>query len=192
MARSSRRRSSTRRKMQLDWVVNDDTYSNSPVSVGNGGIIAVPLVYPRFVLQEATVWNSPGAYAFPDAGRQFVKAVRGHFALVPGTWAAGSTFRCIARITKKPMDLATGDAVADALYSLDNAAFANERYAWQEFYSEQFAMGGSAEVKRVKATVNQWLEPDEGLYIIFHNFSGITQTLNMQMFLRSLVGAEGP
>lgn len=177
--------------MVMDWVVNDDTYSITPVAVPNGDIVALPLVYPRHVLQEATTWNSPGGYAFPDAGRQFVKAVRGQVVVIPGTWAVGSSFRMMMRIVKKPMDFTTGEAVADALYDLYAAAFANERFCWQHLKNEFYNLGNAWEVMTVRATVNQWLEPDEGLYFIAHNQSGITQTLVLNTFLRTLVSAEG-
>lgn len=190
--RSSSRSSSRRKKMVLDWVVNDDTYSTSNITIGNTQTAALPLVYPRYVLQEVTAWNSPGSYAFPDAGRQFVKAVRGVVVTLPSSWAVGSTFRMMMRIVKKPMDFITGEAIVDSTYSLFNAGHANERFVWQHLKNEYYNFGNAWEHTRIHATVNQWLEPEEGLYLIMENQSGFTQNLVNTVFCRSLVGSEAP
>lgn len=194
MARSSRRssRSSPRKKRaRLDWVVNEDCYG-STLAVANGGLFALPLVYPKgWMTYDASFGPTIPAYAFPDAKRQKCVAVVGDILYNPSTWAAGSVVRMIYRIVKKPMDFNTGDAIADAVYSLFDSAFANERFSWQVVQYDTFVLGATQREKvHVRATVNTTLEPDEGLYLMIENQSGTSQTINHQFFLRSLLVAD--
>jgi len=178
--------------MKLDWVVNEDTYGvNSANNVPSGTIVAQPLTYPRFLVAEAitaaplTRWGS----AFPEGEKQFVRAVRGHITYSPDGWALGSNMNMLLRITKKPMDLATGAAVVDPLYNLFDESFANERFSWQHHIYD-VAIGGLEKrtIVNVHCTVNQWLEPDEAMFVVMDNI-GNTR-IDTVCFLRTLMRAD--
>jgi len=193
MARGRRQssRGARKKRPRLDWVVNQDCYG-STLGIANGGLFALPLVYPRGVLEYQASWATLPAVAYPDAGRQRVNAVVGDILYSPSTWAAGSVVRMIYRIVKKPMDFTTGDAIADALYDLFDPQYANERFVWQNVTYDTFLLGATQREKiHVRATVNQTLEPDEGLYLMINNQSGTSQTINHQFYLRSLVTVPG-
>lgn len=180
--------------MRLDWVVNEDSYgSDSIIAVPNANIAAVPLTYPRFMVAQLLLGpglNRTGA-AFPEGEKQFVKAVVGQVSMAQSFWNAGSSIDLMMRITKKPMDTATAGAITDAGYSLNDYTFANERFAWQRRYFDTFTAGTAvASNFTVRATVNQWLEPDEALYFMFENQSGTGQTLQFRMYLRTLMKAD--
>lgn len=191
MARSAKK--GRFKRQSVDWVVNDSTYGGA-VSVANAGLVALPLTIPQMQQDIATMGIGGGGpttsfgwnYPEPNA-RLRVKAVMGHFAMLPSVWAAGSSFTWLARIVKKPMDLATGAAIADALYSLAASEYANERFSWQRYARQRWDMGSAGETVTVKANVNTSLEPDEALWFIFENISGITQTITVTTFLRTLV-----
>lgn len=183
--------------MKYDWVVNEETYDRSPTNIGGAGIpFAFPLTFPK-MQQQMPIWGLGGANiggsAFPtDGDRQFVKAVSGHLFWSPSGWAAGNGFTVWYRIVKKPMDLNTGDAIVDALYDLQDADFANERFSWQYVHNEAFNTGSNYQGNlRVKATVNQWLEPDEALYLIAQCQGVGGVTCNLFRFLRTLMGVPG-
>lgn len=179
-------------RKRLDWVVNEDCYGSS-LAAQPASIFAVPLVYPKaWMTYDSTFGPTIPGYAFPDAGRQKVVAVVGDILYNPGTWAAGSVVRMIYRIVKKPMDFNTGDAIADATYTLFDSAYANERFVWQNVTYDTFVLGATQRERiHVRAKVNQWLEPDEGLYLMVDNESGVSQTINHQFFLRSLLEVNG-
>jgi len=194
MARSRKRGSGrSRPKMKYDWVVNEETYNAAQVPLA-GALVpnAFPLTFPK-MQQAMPIWGLGGANiggnAFPtDGDRQYVKAVSGYVYWRPSAWIAGNSMTLFLRIVKKPMDLNTGDAIVDALYDLNTADFANERFAWQFVHDEAFNTGSNFRGNlRVQATVNQWLEPDEGLYLIAAANSG-SMTINLVMFLRTLMG----
>lgn len=178
--------------MKLDWVVNEDTYGRNAAIVVNGGnAAAAPLTYPRFVNQVNI--NLGGVLrlggAFPDGEKQFVKAVVGTIHWQPSVWAAGTILDFTLRITKKPFDAITGGAIVDAAYDLQDEAFANERFAWQFRERDNFIAGTeTSKGCRVRATVNQWLEPDEALYLFYQN--DITSNITFFPMLRTLMKAE--
>lgn len=193
MAKARMRRRSGGRGGRLDWVVNEDTYGvGAIIAVAPGDLAAAPLTYPQFATQavittaSAIRWRS----AYPEGEKQFVKAVRGHIFMNVSTWAAGSIIDTTLRIVKKPFDTASGAAIAEASYDLQIAEYANERFAWQEAYYDSFTGGAPFKtVFRVKATVNQWLEPDEALFLMFQNDSSSTNTLSYRPILRTLMRA---
>jgi len=194
MARSAKRQGGAKSRMKLDWVVNEDTYGTlSANNIPNGTISAFPLTYPRSVVNESITQAPLTRYgsAFPEGEKQFVRAVVGWVEWSPGTWAAGSVIRMIMRITKKPMDIATGAAITDAGYSLGADNFANERFAWQRGVNDSFVAGTETRsLMTVNAKVNQWLEPDEALYFMWQNLSGVTQTVASRLYLRTLMRAD--
>ena len=178
--------------MKLDWVVNEDTYGPSGnFTLPNTTIAAAPLTIPRRqILQADALGAPPGPWtgaAFPEGEKQFVKAVRGHVLLTPPTFALGNVVTIGMRIQKFKMDLASGGAILDASYSILNITsfhFANERWPWQEIYR---TVDNDIAGFRVKATVNQWLEPDEALYFLIENQSNFTATLVFTPYLRTLM-----
>jgi len=180
--------------MQLDWVCNEDTYGLLAVSsVPNGTISMFPLTYPRFVVNELITGAALGRLgsAFPEGEKQYVKAVRGHIGLAMSSWAAGNSMNLFFRIVKKTMDTGTGGAITDGAYALDDVAFANERFAWQDYIFDTFTAGTATKsMVRVKATVNQWLEPDEALYLAVQNESGASNSVQVRLLLRTLMKAE--
>lgn len=198
MARSKGRgRRASARRMKYDWVCNEETYARTFRALPPGvAPAAFPLTFPK-MQQAMPIWGLGGAdiggNAFPtDGDRQFVKAVSGHIYWRPSGWAAGNNMTVWFRIVKKPMDLNTGDAIADALYDLTSADFANERFAWQYAHDEAFNTGSNfAGNLRVKATVNQWLEPDEALYFIGAYAAAGGITVSVAMLLRTLMGIPG-
>lgn len=180
--------------MDLDWVVNEDTYGpDGVIGLPPSTIAAAPLTYPRRMVEQL-LWG-PGAArdgaAFPEGEKQFVKAVVGFIQVTPPTFAVGNVLRLYFRITKKPMDTQTAGAITDGAYTIGQAgaySFANERFAWQ-----RGLIGVDNDILQVpvKATVNQWLEPDEALFIFYeNNSSGLTGTITMTPFLRTLMKAE--
>lgn len=193
MARSSKRSKGGGRqksRMKYDWVVNDSTYGNVSI-VANAGVAAFPLTYPQMQLvADINTGGAVGGYAYPETRqKQFVKAVSGWMTYEPSSWVAGVRSHWLARIVKKPMDYTTGDAIADALYSLFSAVYANERFAWQHCQFEPFNTGSNfANLVRVRATVNQWLEPDEALYMVFESDNLGVSNNTIQFYLRTLMG----
>jgi len=95
------------------------------------------------------------------------------------------------RIIKAPMDTGTGAMIADPLYNLDDDQFANERFPWQEVVFDTFTAGtATRSLIRVKATVNQWLEPNEALFFLTQNNSGGSNTMQIRPWLRTLMRAD--
>lgn len=185
--------------MRLDWVVNEDTYgilATNTVPVNT--IAAVPLTYPRFMFDE--LMGGPGISrrggAFPDGKKQFCKAVVGHVCLSTPTWAIGSTLVWHFRIVKKPMDFLTAAAITDPAYSIADDIFANERFVWQEIMYDSFTFGQPIRTTlRVRASVNQWLEPDEALWFVIDLATGAapfvnTARLDYRPYLRTLMKAD--
>lgn len=177
--------------MSLDWVVNEDTYGRDAViSVPSGTRAAAPLTYAPFLWQTemyaAAIVRTRAA--FPEGEKQFVKAVVGHVGMATSTWAAGNAILAGLRIVKKPQDFASAAAITDAGYDPLDWAYSNERFAWQEVLHDTFTAGtATRSIVRVRATVNQWLEPDEALYLVYSNESG--QTLLFRPYLRTLMRA---
>lgn len=180
--------------MSLDWVVNEDTYgTDATIALGPGTIAAAPLTYPRRMVEQL-LWG-PGltrdGAAFPEGEKQFVKAVVGWIWVTPPTFAVGNVLRLAWRITKKPMDTQTGGAITDAAYTIiqsGSSSFANERFAWQ---NGLIGVDNDILMVRVRATVNQWLEPDEALFIFYeNNSSGLTGAISQTPYLRTLMKAE--
>jgi len=183
--------------MKLDWVVNEDTYGReATVTVPNGNTAAAPLTYAPFLWQTemfaAAIVRTRAA--FPEGEKQFVKAVVGHIGVNTSTWAVGNRFECMLRIVKKPMDFATAGAIVDTGYDPCDWVYSNERFAWQRYLYAFFTAGSGAAqslVVPVRATVNQWLEPDEGLYLVYANTGSNTNvSLTFHPFLRTLMRAE--
>lgn len=179
--------------MLLDWVVNEDTYgSQAVITVAAGGIAAAPLTYPQTFRIETIDQggNLRAGAAFPEGSRQFVKAVVGQITWNISVWAAGSTLDCIFRIVKKPFDAITGAAITDAIYALNDDRFANERFAWQRVIHDTFTAGTAfGTTCHVKATVNQWLEPDEALFLIYENLN-VSGSIVFVPYLRTLMKAD--
>jgi len=179
--------------MTLDWVVNEDTYGlDGLITLPQNTIAAAPLTYPRRMVEQL-LWGPAATRtgsAFPEGEKQFVKAVRGYILLTPPTFAIGNMMRCHFRITKKPMDSASAGAITDASYTIGaigSADFANERFAWQTCLT-----GTDQDIIQVhvNANVNQWLEPDEALYLFIENLSNWAVTLTFVPYLRTLMKAE--
>jgi len=193
MAKSSRGRG--RKRRQVDWVVNYECYG-AIYNIPNAAYAMIPLVIPE---REAAYVDPTLAVPYPrhywpeqDSGQE-VYAVRGEMEVIPqGTWAAGSFFRLMTRIVKKPMEYGTAfNAILDGSYSLADDNFANERFLWQHLNSHQYTLGGVVEVQRVHWKGIQKLDPDEGLFLIAENTTGFTQGVQLQCWLRSLVRANG-
>lgn len=194
MARSrTRGRGRSQSKSRYDWVVNDQSYSRFANNIGGAGtVFAFPLTLPAMQQTMPIVGfggADAGGFAFPQSqDRQFVKAVSGHMYYTPSGWAAGNSMTLWLRIVKKPMDWVTGDAIADSLYALDEAQFANERFVWQHIRNEAFNTGANfADNIRVKASVNQYLEPDEALFMIASAMTAGGISINLTLFLRTLM-----
>jgi len=195
VARASKRRSSGGRKprMSLDWVVNEDTYGREAlIAVPNGTVSAAPLTYAPFLWQEemyaAAIVRTRAA--FPEGEKQFVKAVVGHIGVQMTSWLAGNSQHAMLRIVKKPQSFTTAGAIVDSSYNPLDWAYSNERFAWQELLHDQFTAGTAVRtLVRVRATVNQWLEPDEALYMVYANESGGANTITFRPYLRTLMRA---
>ncbi len=178
--------------MKLDWVVNDECYGTTAYAIPNGSIIGIPLTFSRHVMTEDTfaAGTVPGT-SFPQGKRQFVKAVKGVMNFFVSQWAVGSTVDVMYRIAKKPQDLVSTGAITDPAYNLFLARFANERFAWQHSHYDTFTAGTLYKTQiNVHAAVNQWLEPDEALFMFIHNVSGAAQTLRLASYLRTLMKAD--
>lgn len=182
-------------KRQVDWVVNRDCYG-SAYQITNGAQAYIPLVIPEV---QAAYVDPTLALPYPrhywpeqDSG-QVAYAVRGQIRVYPqGTWAAGSFFQLHMRIVKKPMEYGTQfNAIVDAAYSLTDDIFANERFLWQDIEYHAYSMGEVIEMHQVRWKGIQKLEPDEGLFLVLENSTGLTQTVNAQPWLRTLVRANG-
>lgn len=196
MARSSRgsRNSSSRSRRKLDWVVNEDTYGvSSAVAIPPTGIAALPLTYPRMMVGEELMGLpvTRGGHAWPEGEKQFVKAVRGQLFWANSQWGMGAILNLAFRIVKKPIDWASAAAITDATYTLSIDTYANERFAWEFKVMDAFT-GGEAMRNSlvVKATVNQWLEPDEALFIFMENNSSFTNNTTVTSYLRTLMLAD--
>jgi len=192
MARSKK---SSRKKRQVDWVVNDETYGLN-IILPNASQVALALTLPQFYatyVDPIGGTNIP-AYQYPEQDEgQEAYAVRGHVSVVPSVWAVGSTFSCIMRIVKKPISYGVvgAGAITDLNYSLYQAEFANERFVWQRYILQQNNMGAAGEVYNINWSGHQKLEPDEALWLFIENQSGITQDLRIWPYLRTLMRANG-
>lgn len=196
MARSRRKSSRGSRvaRPKMDWVVNATTYGRSSVAtVPNLDVAAFPLTYPKMMLALPT-WAAIniGGNAMPtDGDRQFVKAVSGFVTHLPNAWVAGTRLQINMRIVKKPMDITTQEAIADGLYSLGDADYANERFAWQDIKFEAFNTGANfADRTRVVCNVNQWLEPDEALFLIVEPDCIGIASITFAFYLRTLMRVD--
>jgi len=187
-------RARSRGRMALDWVVNEDTYgANASISVPANGIGAAPLTFPKFMqyvnIGLPAAFTARGGAAWPDGEKQFVKAVMGEIIIIPSSWAIGTVLSGAIRIVKKPMDTATAGMIADPLYGLQAWEFANERFSWQTVLENRFTDAGMYTQKvRVKATVNQWLEPDESLWVVYESFNSLS--IVFLPYLRTLMKAD--
>lgn len=197
MARG-RRKSGGRRggnRMRLDWVVNEDTYGrDAQITVPIGTVSAAPLTYAPFIWQTemfaAAIVRTRAA--FPEGERQFVKSVVGYINFNTSAWAAGSAMDCMLRIVKKPQEFGSAGAVVDSNYSATDWAYANERFAWQKSLYDLYQPGTEYRNQvYVKATVNQYLEPDEALFLVYSNDGpGAGVALTFRPWLRTLMRAE--
>jgi len=198
MARS--KGSSRSRRMSVDWVVNEDTYGiDSDNNVPVGGIVAVPLTYPKFMFED-TFGGFVGTRlqtSMPEQkDRQFVKMVRGVILTRTSSWVSGDTVSVRFRIVKKPMDFFSGAMVAEAGYDLWRDIYANERYAWQFTHYDTFVAGTTdRDIINVSARVNQSLEPDEALWLVADSLGGAAPfasnvRLDYTCALRTLMKAD--
>jgi len=181
--------------MRLDWVVNEDSYGReASASIPAANIASFPLTYPRFLV--AQVVSPVGTFdrtggAFPEGEKQYVKAVVGMCGWNMSSWAVGNACRIIMRIVKKPMEFATAGSLTDANYDLNDSNFANERFAWQHVVDDSFNdANGYRSFVNIRATVNQWLEPDEALFLMVQNESGGGNTITFRPMLRTLMKAD--
>lgn len=194
MARSSRGRGRKSSKRMVDWVVNDETYG-SAITLPNGSQVALALTMPAFMMQglyPIIGTDNPG-YQLPeqDSG-QVAYAVRGQMSLNPTIWAAGSILRVMMRIVKKPVEYGSAmQAIIDPQYTLFGAPYANERFVWQHYVRESFTFGAfNAETFRINWKGVQKIEPDEALWLIVENQSGITNEVILNPFVRTLMRAN--
>lgn len=192
----SRRGRGQKASRKVDWVVNDETYG-SVISLPNAAQVLLVLALPRFVTNYRDVNNInniPG-YQFPEQENgQVAYAVRGSMSINPGTWAAGTVLRLMLRLVKKPLDYnnVAMQAIVDPAYSLFTPEFANERFLWQHYLRESFNFGSPFfEIVPIAWKGVCKLEPDEGLFLAVENQSGITQTVVLNPFLRTLMRADG-
>lgn len=191
MARARRSFRRRRRDMKLDWVVNEDTYGREAViTVPDTGVQAAPLTYAPFIFLEEMYAAAivRGRSAFPEGEKQFVKAVVGQIGFTMSSWALGNSVNLMLRIVKKPQSFQTAGAIVDTGYSPFDWAHANERFAWQQLVFDVFSSAnGYRNVINVRATVNQWLEPDEALYFVYANESGGNNSVTFRPYLRTLM-----
>lgn len=192
MARS-KKMSRSRKRRKLDWVVNSDTYGTAG-NLPNATQVALALTIPKF-MQTATTFSGfvqiPSYYLPEQDGGQEAYAVRGHYRLSPGTWAAGSLFRVMLRIVVKPMAYDTQFLVVDdPNYSLFVPEFANEQLVWQRYHYEQFGGGDYGEVYPLNISFKRRIKPDEALFLYVENQTGVTQTVIFEPFLRTLMRAD--
>jgi len=181
--------------MKLDWVVNEDTYGREAlIGVPVGSVLAAPLTYAPFIWQTE-MYQAPivrSRSAFPEGEKQFVKAVVGHMRWSTSTWALGNAYECMLRIVKKPQSFATAGAIVDTGYDPTDWAYSNERFVWQALLFDVFTAGTEQRSSMmVRATVNQWLEPDEALYMVYAN-TGPNSNIAVTFcpYLRTLMKAE--
>lgn len=178
----------------MDWVVNNETYG-SEANVDNATQIALLLTLPKFWTGGRDLGGSfvPG-YSYPEQqDGQMVYAVKGDINITPNTWALGSVFMLAMRIVKKPIEWDTagvGVVITDANYSLFQPQFANERFLWQKVTRQQQAFGDIIEDGHVSWKGRCHLEPDEALWLIIENQSGITQRVVIRSWLRTLMRAD--
>lgn len=181
-------------KRQVDWVVNPETYG-ATVAIPNGGFVLlclVPSLHDRNFVDTTLAVTQP-RYMWPeqDSG-QVAYAVKGSFSITPSVWAVGTLYRLMARVVKKPMEYGnTFQAIVDPGYSLFQAEFANERFLWQRYVAQDFGLGSVGETVSVNWSGNQKLDPDEGLWLALENESGITISLIIRAFMRTLMRADG-
>lgn len=195
MQRSKRGRAQTSRKRQVDWVVNDASYG-AAYQLPNATVVAIPLTVPEFVSArvDPTLSVTYPSYFWPeqDSGQE-VYAVRGQFEVLPSIWASlGDLYRMFWRVVKKPIEYATGfSAIQDPTYSLGLPEFANERFLAQNVVVGAFSFGSQPEVQNVRWSGHQKLAPDEALFLYIENGTGITQRLDLRIYIRTLMRANG-
>lgn len=198
MARKSSRGRGRRSRRAVDWVCNEWTYDLVPFILDNGDMVAAPLTIPEFVAAYAdpsfSVAYNRHQWPEQDQG-QIAYAVRGHIECILSGWASGSRARYGFRITKAPMEWGAGilAAMLDPQYSIYADVFANERFVWQNLQLEDGQFGASLgpTVMNVNWKGMVRLEPNEALWLVMENQSGITQRVEVRPFLRTLMRANG-
>lgn len=199
MARSSRgrgRKSSTRQRRQVDWVVNELTYDSlaNPYSIPNNGIVFAALTIPKWAVSYTDPTFSvqyPGYWLPEQDSGQVAYAVRGTIEQIPETWVAGSFYRMGYRIMKAPVEYAAGfNSLTDPAYSIFTAAYANERFLWQRIMTGYFAQGSQPEHVSVDWKGVCKIEANEALFMVLENQTGVTQRVIVRPWLRTLMRAD--
>jgi len=198
MAKSSRGRGqgrSTKRRVPLDWVVQPDTYGyNSTLNLPNASQSALALTLPKFLAttEDPTASQDFFGWQFPEQSKgQEAYAVRGTIIMVPSTWAIGSQFHILFRIVCKQVAYGPGPvSIEDPAYSLVQPQFANERFCWQRVVQQTQVTGNAQETISVNWTGKQRIKEDEALWLYAENQSGVTMTVQLRFYLRTLMRAD--
>ena len=207
MARSRRRSSGgfRRNRVGLDWVQNEQCYSEDFTTVTSGVAGAVTgVLLPSH--QSRQEWQyiggaGPGpvnmsAAAFPSINRrQVVRAVRGWCFVSPLGWAAGNVRSWCLRFSSYLQDPEQGDLLVPQGYTALNASPVplNDPYVWADEpfateYRRRIAYSPDSPTPNWNFKVN-WsgrkvLEADEAFGFYLETFGGDTV---WQMWLRCLV-----
>lgn len=179
-----------KRRQQVDWVVNTESYRVSFFALPIAGLFGIPLTYSAgyrgsemgtaFAAGDREQWT-----AFVEGSNQRTLAVRGHILLSPSTWAVGVARQVVMRITDHPMDITTGAAVVPTGYTLTNPVYANEQFAWQDVLFDSFQLGTeTSSTKRVNASVKRRLAPNHALFLMMQNVGTVVE--NVTLYLRTL------
>jgi len=195
MARTASKARRPRARPQVDWVVNGDTYGAQYSGLAANSILTLPLTYSDSfrTADLGDLGAGPVAItqwtAYTEGSKQKTLAVRGDIGITPSAWTAGTAIRLMFRIVPLPMDVTTGGAVVETIYSLDNYISANEEYCWQYLVYDSFTAGTATQTKvRVNASARRTLKDNEALYLVVDNLPG-SSTLSIHTFLRTLCQA---
>lgn len=183
MARSRRGR-----RPSLDWVQNDQSYSDQPTDIAMG--LAVAAVAPLVHSHQTTVgWKDIDLAAGPEQmsmaafpqtqQRTTVRAVRGQVWAYPVGWLTGASRWYGMRLTVLPQDPVMGDATVTPQYTMftnplvgsQEYAYADEPFLWEQREMRTFRADVPVPVwsTRVNWSGRRTLQQDEGLFLYIEN-----------------------
>lgn len=187
---ASRRKMTRKPRQAVDWVVNNDGYWAGPFALAAGLVASLPLTYPASL--RVAQLGYPGIFAgveqwgaFVEGSKQRTLLVKGHILSSPSTWALGTSRKLMFRLIVAEMNLSSGGMLIPTGYNLQDAAYANETYAWQDMVFDTFTAGNeSRSMTRVNAPCKRTLSEREALFLYVANHGNVTE--NITPMLRTL------
>lgn len=204
-----------RRRPSVDWVQNDQSYTEFTTEVSaDDTVLSAVLVYSKQTQMDTIGFvGTPvllQAGAFPNrVTRQRVRRVVGEMFWQPvETWTSGSVREFAMRIVKMKMNPEDQVAVVNNPgYTLNSQlvaggapyVWADARFLWEKRDVRFFNLNQTTSTRDIYRVFVDWrgvetLEDDEGLFLLVQNASlssfGTAGNIRLQTWLRSLCDVE--